>query len=145
MITGMPILEKPVGYYKQSGVIPYRYTNGKMEILLITSRKKKKWVIPKGIIESGMSPEESASKEAFEEAGIKGVVYDRNLGEYSYEKWGGLCRVKVYPMKVEEILDKWEEDDFRERKWFSPDKALDKIKDDSLREIVKIFPSVLGS
>ena len=44
--------EQDISYIEQSGVIPYRIQEGKIEILLITSLKKKRWIIPKGIIES---------------------------------------------------------------------------------------------
>jgi hypothetical protein len=33
---------------QQSGVIPYRIIARKVEILLITTRKRQGWVIPKG-------------------------------------------------------------------------------------------------
>lgn len=49
---------------QQSGVIPYRIIEGKVEILLITTRKRQGWVIPKGGLCKGMSPHESAAKEA---------------------------------------------------------------------------------
>ena len=110
-------MEKPDNYYLQSGVIPYRLTNDKLEILLITSRKKKKWIIPKGIIENGMKPRESASLEALEEAGVIGSVADEPIGKYTVNKWGGVCEVLVYPMKVENVTAQWLEDNFRERKW----------------------------
>jgi 8-oxo-dGTP pyrophosphatase MutT (NUDIX family) len=59
-------------YFDQSGVIPYRKKEWKVEVLLVTSIKKKKWIIPKGFIEYNMSPFQSAKKEAFEEAGVRG-------------------------------------------------------------------------
>ncbi len=55
--------------FQQSGVIPYRIIEGKVEILLITTRKRQGWVIPKGGLCKGMSPHDSAAKEAWEEAG----------------------------------------------------------------------------
>jgi len=76
--------------YPQSGILPYRYTKNKLEILLITSLRKKNWIIPKGLIEQGMTPQESALKEAFEEAGIEGRITGSVIGHYSYEKWGGM-------------------------------------------------------
>jgi 8-oxo-dGTP pyrophosphatase MutT (NUDIX family) len=46
----------------------------RMEVLLIGSSKGTHWVIPKGIHEPGLSATESASHEALEEAGVKGVA-----------------------------------------------------------------------
>ena len=68
---------------KQSGVIPYRVTNGKIEILLVTASDCKNWVIPKGGICNGMSPPASAAKEAWEEAGVIGEVDGNKLGTYN--------------------------------------------------------------
>lgn len=70
----------PEWMYRQSAVIPYRFGADGLEVLLITSRKRKRWVLPKGVVEPGMTPAGSAEKEAFEEAGIEGRVDDRPLG-----------------------------------------------------------------
>jgi 8-oxo-dGTP pyrophosphatase MutT (NUDIX family) len=66
--------------YKQSGVIPYRKKQGKIEVMLITSRNKGRWIIPKGVIEPDLNPRASAAKEAFEEAGVQGDVHSKLLG-----------------------------------------------------------------
>ncbi|MEJ2103143.1 MAG: hypothetical protein P8X47_01050 [Ignavibacteriaceae bacterium] len=42
--------------FDQSGVIPYRRKNGTLEILLVTTIRKKNWIIPKGFIEYNLSP-----------------------------------------------------------------------------------------
>ncbi len=129
-------MRKPVYYYRQSGVIPFRIKDRKLEVLLITSRKKKKWIIPKGIIEPNLTPQESALKEAIEEAGISGKVGRNLFGEYKYDKWGGTCNVKVYLMEVHKQLDKWTED-FRDRKWVSVKKALDLVVHEGIRSLLK--------
>ena len=72
--------------FNQSGVIPYRVNNGVLEILLITTVKKKKWIIPKGYVEFNLSPFESAKKEAFEEAGIIGSNETYELGTIELKK-----------------------------------------------------------
>ena len=87
---------KPKWFYDQSGVIPYRVENGQIQLMVITSRGRKRWIIPKGVIEKDLSPAESAVKEAFEEAGIRGRVSEIPLGEYQYQKWGGTCTVQVF-------------------------------------------------
>ena len=43
-------------HFDQSGVIPYRKKDGKTEVLLVTSIRKKNWIVPKGFIEYHMSP-----------------------------------------------------------------------------------------
>ncbi len=85
----------------QSGVVPYRITNGKIEILLVTSSSGKHWVIPKGWITPWLTSADSAAKEAWEEAGVKGNVIEPAIGFYKTRKWGYLCQVEVFPMLVE--------------------------------------------
>ncbi|MEE9431009.1 MAG: NUDIX hydrolase [Melioribacteraceae bacterium] len=128
---------KPNYWYNQSAVVPYR-KNGTVEILLITTRKKKKWIIPKGIVEENLTPLQSAEKEAFEEAGIRGTTSKKSIGKYKYKKWGNKCKVKVFAMEVNEVLDTWEED-FRERKWVKLDKVKEEIVEVKLQKIILSF------
>lgn len=130
---------RPEWYYKQSAVIPYRIKSGEPEVLLITSSYKGNWIIPKGIVELGMSARESAAKEAIEEAGVTGTVGRKLVGKYNYEKWGNTCRVKVFPYLVKDVLNKWAEDNIRKRKWFSIKKALKKVKKKELIQILAEF------
>lgn len=125
--------------FNQSGVIPYIYKKDKLKILLITSLSKKNWIIPKGIVEEEMSAQESALKEAFEEAGISGQIKTGPIGKYSYEKWGGICKVKVYPCLVEKVYDVWPEQEVRQRNWYSTQSALDNIQNMDLKKIVEKF------
>jgi len=135
--------QKPEYYYNQSGVIPFRVVNGEIKILLITSRRKKHWVIPKGIIEENFDPRESAIKEAHEEAGIIGTIIPSSSGKYSYTKWGGICNVEVYLMEVTEILDDWPEF-HRERKWFSLNEAGKVLKHQELGELFRTIPDEIN-
>ncbi len=83
--------------FRQSSVLPYRLGKKGLEVLMITSMKRKRWIIPKGIVEPDMTPWDSAAKEALEEAGVEGDVSSQKIGRYHYEKWGGLCRCDVFP------------------------------------------------
>ncbi len=132
---------KPEYYYCQSSVIPYKLSKGTLEILMITSRKKKRWIFPKGIIDEGLMPNESAAKEALEEAGILGEISSELIGKYKYKKWGGKCKVRVYGMKVTTILSRWVEEDFRERKWMNINEAVDLVKEKKLKKILQKFVS----
>lgn len=129
--------------YQQSAVIPFRLKNDKIKILLITSLKNGNWIFPKGLIENQLSPQQSALKEAQEEAGIDGQVFDLLLGEYNYNKWGGLCMVKVFPMQVTREYDHWPEANLRSRQWVSLNKAIDLIEKDELKLILKKFKKVI--
>jgi len=129
---------KPNYWYRQSAVVPFRTVGKKTEILILTTRKKRRWIFPKGIVETGLSARESALKEVLEEAGVKGKLLTQGLGTYSYTKWGGRCNVKVYALEVDTILDVWEEN-FRERKWIEINEVEKYIRKAEVLEIVKNF------
>lgn len=124
--------------FKQSGVIPYRVKDGKIEVLLITSRSRQDWVIPKGGICKGMSPSDSAAKEAWEEAGVIGQVNTHKLGYYKYRKRGNTYRVNLFLLPVEIVLEDWPEASKRERQWLDVNTAASLVKEASLKRILKI-------
>ncbi|HKS28396.1 MAG TPA: NUDIX hydrolase [Pyrinomonadaceae bacterium] len=127
---------RPWWFYRQSGVIPYRVAGAGVEIMLITSRRRARWIIPKGVVDLGAAPEESALKEAFEEAGLEGEATGAELGEYEYEKWGGTCRVRVYLMRVVRVLDDWPESGARERRWMTVEQAAEAVREERLKELI---------
>jgi len=128
---------KPAHYYDQSAVVPYRRRAGEVEILLVTSRKRKRWIVPKGVRELHLSSAESAAEEAFEEAGVRGVVSNKPVGRYEYRKWGGTCTVEVFAMEVESILDEWQES-YRDRCWLAPDEAAARVAPALARLVLKV-------
>ena len=131
--------KRPGYFYSQSGVIPFRKRKGKLELLMVTSTKKKRWVIPKGVKEPHLSSRQSAIKEAWEEAGVRGKVSKPAIGAYRYRKWGGICTVEVYVMEVKHIVRHWQES-FRDRKWFTYREALRRIEGKELQKIVRQLP-----
>lgn len=124
-------------HFDQSGVIPYRKKNGKTEVLLVTSIRRKKWIIPKGFIEYNMSPFQSAKKEAFEEAGVRGSNSTKILGSYKVRKNGSELLTKIYSMKVTRIFKDYPEKNLRKRKWFSVYDAAKKVEIDELATIIR--------
>ncbi len=129
--------DRPAYYYSQSAVIPYRRHHGKVKILIITSSNKKHWIVPKGVIDIGLSAQASAAKEAFEEAGILGRVGDTLLGTYRYEKWGADCIIKVYPMEVLDVINKQKRlEPDRQRIWITAEQAPLYLKQKALLSMV---------
>jgi len=113
--------------FNQSGVVPYRKKDNDLEVLLITSLKKKRWIIPKGYIEFNLTPFESAKKEAYEEAGIIGSNETVELGALKIEKTIGVCWMKIFSMEVTEMLEDYPEKNQRKREWFSVKEAAENI------------------
>ena len=134
---------KPEWFYRQSGAICVREFSEGVEVLLVTSRRRKRWIVPKGIVERELTPAESAAKEAWEEAGVRGDLLPRPLGTYRYEKWGGTCTVEVFFLRVEEVADRWPESD-RRRRWFLVGDAAEKLREPDLAEFVRRIPDFLA-
>jgi 8-oxo-dGTP pyrophosphatase MutT (NUDIX family) len=128
----------------QFGALCYRISDGKIQILLITSRRTKRWIIPKGWPENDMTPGESAANEAIEEAGVTGKLKERPFGVYCYEKTveegeNYPCIVTVYALKVKMILTDYTEKSERRRKWFSPKDAAKQVLEPDLARLLKSF------
>ncbi len=125
---------------RQYAAIPIRLRkNGKPEVLLLTSRGKGRWGIPKGWPMRKRSPQGTARQEAFEEAGVKGrVIRHGAIGRYHYTKTGlGKIMVKVFVMQVERQVRKWPEKPERKTRWFTPDQAADRIPDRRLGRMLR--------
>ncbi|KZL24288.1 NUDIX hydrolase [Pseudovibrio sp. WM33] len=127
---------------RQFAALPFKKNKkGKLQILLITSRETKRWVLPKGWPMKDLSGGETAEQEAFEEAGIKGELTDQAAGIYHYPKLRVTkepipCRVKVYPLEVTEMLEDWPEKDERTRKWFSVSDAVHAVNEPELKALL---------
>ena len=113
------------------------------QVCLVTSSSGRRWVMPKGLIEPGQTAGETALQEAWEEAGLAGVLHTEPVGSYLYEKYGGMCHVTVFLMQVNDEADDWPERLSRQRVWLPVDEAADRIREPGLREILEtIFPGI---
>jgi 8-oxo-dGTP pyrophosphatase MutT (NUDIX family) len=127
----------------QYGALPYRLSTGsRPQFMLITSRETQRWVIPKGWPQKGRSPQYSAAREAFEEAGVIGAVAKRSVGSFSYEKRlknGGVvvCEVRVFPLEVIRQNKQWPEKQERDVKWLSASQAAKRVEEPMLSEIIR--------
>ena len=143
---GEEMRERPAYYYTQSAVIPYRIKeNGEAEFLVVGASSKNHWVVPKGIKEPELSPQDSAAREAWEEGGVRGVVESERLGHYEASKWGAHCSVDVYAMGVDKVLDDehWEES-HRRRRWLPAQQAARALKQPELRTLLLKLAERLG-
>lgn len=125
----------------QYGALPYRIGPEGVEVLLITSRETRRWVIPKGWPMSGKKPHRVAEIEAFQEAGVKGVISKRPAGIYPYSKLlpsgeSRLCLVEVFPLRVTLEKVKWRETSHRHRRWFPQDEASELVDEGTLAQII---------
>ena len=105
----------------QFAALCYRIKDGKVQICLVTSRRSKRWIVPKGWPMNGETPMDAAATEAYEEAGVRGKVHQRPAGVFSYYKNISKdelpCLAIVYPLQVKKVLKHWPERKERKRKW----------------------------
>ena len=94
----------------QVGVLPYRRGDHAIEVLLVTTRKRGRWIFPKGNIEEELGPRRSAVLEALEEAGVEGRVHSPALGTYRHGRPPEKT-VELYLMEVREQHETWMEQD----------------------------------
>ena len=128
----------------QYAALPWRRTKGAIEILLITTRNTRSWIVPKGWPLAGCTPSECAAREALEEAGITGEVAEDALGSFHYDKRrksGDIisCKVHVFAMEVFHQRRSWAEKAARDLCWCSLEEALARVKEPSLRRLIAKF------
>jgi 8-oxo-dGTP pyrophosphatase MutT (NUDIX family) len=122
----------------QAAAIPLR--GGR--VCLVTSRSGKRWVIPKGNFEDGMTAGEIALKEAWEEAGLSGSLQQEPVGSYVYEKAGQRYHVTVFLMQVNHVADLWPERGLRVRSWLTIGQAAGRVEEHGLRELIRSVDTV---
>jgi 8-oxo-dGTP pyrophosphatase MutT (NUDIX family) len=130
----------------QYGALPYRFSqDAALEILLVTTRGTRRWIVPKGWPIKGLRPAESAAREAFEEAGVMRRIGPKPIGVFACDKLldeaGGttMCEVKVYPLLVKRQSHVWPESHQRTTHWVGPSRAIAMIKEADLKKIVAAF------
>ena len=133
---------------RQVAALCYR-TAPRLEILLVTSRETRRWVTPKGWPMAGRSDPAAAAVEAFEEAGVDGVIAERSLGAFSYEKVLKTTEIRpvtaaLYPLRVVVLRDDWPEKGQRERRWFTPAEAAEAVQEADLAALILSLPERLG-
>lgn len=118
--------------------------DGRLEILLLTSRDTGRWVIPKGWPMGVRPAHEVAATEAFEEAGVKGIVEREPLGTFGYGKAmpEGLvlpCEVQVHALEVTGSVEDYKERGERRLEWVSPGEAEARVAEPGLKKLIRTF------
>jgi len=123
---------------RQALAIPYREASGQFEFCLVTSLAKRRWGFPKGIVDPGETAEETAAKESWEEAGLRGEVVGLPLGEYEDAKWGFRLLVAGYVLRITDVAERWLEADLRQRVFLAPADARERLAKRDQRELFDV-------
>jgi 8-oxo-dGTP pyrophosphatase MutT (NUDIX family) len=129
----------------QFAALPWRRrADGGVEVLVITSRETRRWVLPKGWPMKAMTPAEAAAREAYEEAGVIGQTEAEPIGAYPYAKRlrGGALQtvqVQVFAMEVTAEQRAWPEKDQRDKLWTTRETAADLVEEPELKALIRGF------
>ncbi len=128
----------------QYAALCWKEAEGGLQVLLITSRNTGRWIIPKGWPMPGLAPEAAAAQEAWEEAGVEGVVNPVCLGRYGYQKVLSVdcqvpCAVGVFGLRVLRLADKFPEVSERNRAWFRVTEAAELVQEPELSHLIASF------
>lgn len=125
-----------------AGGVMSRRLQGNIEIALVSVKRGSVWCLPKGLINKGEAPENTAIREVSEETGLKGGIIDK-LGEITYwyyiKEENTKCKKTVHFFLMEyedgDVSDHdWEVDNAA---WFPIDVALEKAFYRGDRQIIQ--------
>jgi 8-oxo-dGTP diphosphatase len=140
----------PIIRQVSSGGVIFRKNDDSVEIALVAVKDGKVWCLPKGIINKGEEPDETAIREVSEETGLKGRIIEK-LGEINYwyylKEEEAKCRKTVYFYLLEYeggdiSKHDWEVD---KAAWFQIDDALKIASHKNERDIIEKAREVLSS
>lgn len=124
----------------QVAALPVRPGADGPEVMLITSRETRRWIVPKGWPMKGRKDHEAAALEALEEAGLTGRIHKHPIGAYTYLKrmvdHDEPCRVMVYRLDVEGERPSFRENGQRERRWFPAKEAAALVTEPRLAAMI---------
>lgn len=129
---------------RQVAALPWRTAGGGIEVLLVTSRETRRWVVPKGWPMRGRSAPQAAAREAFEEAGVEGNVSTKVLGQFSYDKrlrdgQSLHVTVELFALRVKLQHADWPEKGQRVARWFHPGEAARLVGEPELASLIAAF------
>ena len=128
---------------KQFAALPFRLDKSELRVMLITTRRKRRWSVPKGSPMRNKKPHLTAAIEAYEEAGLVGVIATRAVGSFKHRKRKGdrkrTMSVDVFPMRVHGRERWWPEKGERDAIWVSPKTAARLVHKPQLRRLIARF------
>ncbi|MDX5480156.1 MAG: NUDIX hydrolase [Hymenobacteraceae bacterium] len=127
-----------------SGGVTYRMGAAGVEVALISVGPQARWQLPKGIVDAGETPEETAVREVREEAGIAAELIRKiDTIEYWYVGDRGKQRVRFHKFVHFFLLSytsgnvRDHDHEVNEARWVRTDEALKMLSFKSERQVVE--------
>jgi 8-oxo-dGTP pyrophosphatase MutT (NUDIX family) len=129
-------------HFAQYAALPWRMRR-ELEILLVSTRGRQRWIIPKGWPIRNATSFETAEREAWEEAGVVGRIETKSFGWFAHEKGGDerrrRCLVAVFPLAVTIQREIWPERGERSTRWFCAAEAASLVDNPQLGRLLSEF------
>jgi 8-oxo-dGTP pyrophosphatase MutT (NUDIX family) len=126
---------------KQYAALPFRKRQNRLEVLLITTRTKRRWSVPKGWPIERQTPHGTAAIEAFEEAGLTGRIAAVEVGRFRHRKQKKKqdikCDVRIFALRVVVEKTDWPEKGQRRRLWLAPKAAAQLAHKNGLKRAIE--------
>lgn len=118
--------------------VPFRIDHAGLVQVLLISTSSGQWIVPKGGVQEGNTPQGAALQEAWEEAGAEGYITGTEpLGVWHCVRRGTgseeAVEAVVYPMIVESLGKHWPEDRRRLRRWVTIREAMEIVNHEDLK------------
>lgn len=119
-----------------AGGVVFKRVGDRVEYLLVQATlAPEEWVLPKGHVEPGEPPQETAVREVREETGVWARLQGQ-LKEVSFSVAGKLVEVRFY--RMEAVEEGKPSDKKRERAWLPLDQAVARATHKESRELLRL-------
>lgn len=137
-----PVIDEVVHETTSGGIVFRRNDKGGVEVLLIQDAKNR-WTIPKGHVEPGEEPKQTAEREIREETGLQEMKVYSWLGKvnfrYRREHTLVLMTMHIYLVEGRGNTNKLKPEDWLNGiKWLPSTEAVDKIAYDDIGKLILV-------